>query len=198
MTRRILHWFSVWFFLHVAPVMAAEKEKPLPKDLPPYGRTETVPGAAGTAQKLANGLTLWLVPRPGFPKVTYTLAVRGGLSADPQDRPGLAELLTSTIDQGTATRSAKQIAEELQAAGGDLSGSAGSESIVIGTSVLSSKAEAGLTVLADVVRNATFPEDEVALAKRNAADHLQQQEADLRSLPAAPWRVCSLDSIPTP
>jgi zinc protease len=45
-------------------------------------------------------------------------------------------------------------------------------------SALATQAEAALTVLADVARNATFPDDEVELAKRNAADHLQQQEAD--------------------
>jgi predicted Zn-dependent peptidase len=157
---------------------AGAEKQPLPKDLPPYGELKPFQAPQVTAQKLANGLTLWLVPRPGFPKVSYTLAVRGGFSADPQDRPGLAELLTATIDQGTATRSAKQIAEELQAAGGDLGASAGSESLVINTSVLASKAEAGLAVLADVAQNATFPDDEVELAKRNAADHLQQQETD--------------------
>jgi predicted Zn-dependent peptidase len=100
------------------------------------------------------------------------------MSADPEDRPGLAELLMSTIDQGTATRTAKQIAEELQAAGGDLSAKPGSESIVISTSVLASKAAAGLALLADVARNATFPDGEVELAKRNASDRLQQEEAD--------------------
>ena len=177
MPRRILTIFFL-FFLAVSPTVAAEKEQPLPKNLPPYGELKPFQAPQVTTQKLANGLTLWLVPRPGFPKVSYTLAVRGGMSADPQDRPGLVELLTATIDQGTATRTAKQIAEELQAAGGDLSASAGSESIVIGTSVLTSKAEAGFAVLADVARNATFPDDEVELAKRNAADHLQQQEAD--------------------
>jgi predicted Zn-dependent peptidase len=177
MSRRILA-ISLLLFLAVAPATGTEKEKPLPKELPPYGELKPFQAPQVTTQKLANGLTLWLVPRPGFPKVSYTLAVRGGLAADPQDRPGLAELLTATIDQGTATRTAKEIAEELQAAGGDLSGSAGSESIVIGTSVLSSKADAGLAVLADVARNATFPDEEVELAKRNAADHLQQQESD--------------------
>jgi predicted Zn-dependent peptidase len=177
MTRRIIAALFL-LLLAVGPAAGADKEKPLPKDLPAYGKLKPFQAPQVTAQKLANGLTLWLVPRPGFPKVSYTLAVRGGMSADPQDRPGLAELLTATIDQGTATRTAKQIAEEVQAAGGDLSGSAGSESIVVGTSVLTSKAEAGLAVLADVARNATFPDAEVALAKRNAADHLQQQEAD--------------------
>jgi predicted Zn-dependent peptidase len=177
MTRRILAIFFL-LFLAVTPATGAEKEQPLPKDLPAYGELKPFQAPQVTTQKLANGLTLWLVPRQGFPKVSYALAVRGGLSADPQDRPGLAELLTATIDQGTATRTAKQIAEEVQAAGGDLSASAGSESIVIGTSVLSSKAEVGLAVLADVARNATFPDSEVALAKRNAADHLQQQESN--------------------
>jgi predicted Zn-dependent peptidase len=165
-------------FLTVATAPAAEKEKPLPKDLPPYGELKPFQAPRVTTQKLANGLTLWLVPRPGFPKVSYTLAVRGGLAADPQNLPGLANLLTATIDQGTAARTARQIAEELQAAGGDLNARAGSESITLTTSVLASKAEAGLTVLADVAQNATFPDSEVALAKSNAADHLQQEESD--------------------
>ncbi len=159
-------------------LFAGDKEKPLPKDLPPYGELKPFEAPKVTTQQLSNGLTLWFVARPGFPKVSYTLAVRGGMSADPQDLPGIADLMVSTIDQGTTTRNARQIAEELQAAGGDLNGSAGVESIVINTSVLAAKAEAGLTVLADVAQNATFPDGEVDLAKRNAADKLQQQEAD--------------------
>ncbi len=161
-----------------ARLRAADKEKPLPKDLPAYGELKPFVAPQVTTHTLPNGLTLWFVARRGFPKVSYTLAVRGGMSTDPQDRPGLADLLVATIGQGTTTRNARQIAEELQAAGGDLNGSAGVESIVINTSVLSTKAEAGLAVLADVAQNATFPESEVELAKRNAADHLQQQEAD--------------------
>jgi len=172
-----LLWLGLLLLASGRPA-SAEKEKPLPRDLPPYGELKPFQAPQVTTQKLANGLTVWMVPRPGFPKVSYSLAVRGGLSADPQDRPGLADLLTATIDQGTATRSAKQIAEEIQSAGGDLSGAAGSESIVVGASVLSWKAEAGLTVLADVIQNASFPDSEVALAKRNAADNLEQQESD--------------------
>jgi zinc protease len=177
MTRRILAILFL-FCLAVAPAIAAEKEQPLPKNLPPYGELKPFQAPQVTTRKLANGLTLWLVPRPGYPKVSYTLAVQGGFAADPQDLPGLAELLTATVDQGTATRTARQIAEELQAAGGDLNARAGSESVTLSTSVLTSKAEAGLAVLADVAQNATFPDGEVDLAKSNAADHLQQEESD--------------------
>lgn len=156
---------------------AAEKEAPLPKDLPPYGTLVAFHAPHVEVRKLANGLTLWLVPRPGFPKVALVIAVRGGLAADPAARPGLSNLIMDTIDQGTGTRTAKQIAEELQATGGDLTGSPAADDLLLATDVLASKTDAALTVLADIIQNATFPASEVALAKRNAADTLRANEA---------------------
>ena len=86
----------------------AEKPPKLPKDLPPYGPVVPFRAPQVEIKKLDNGLTLWLVPRPGFPKVAFALAVRGGMAADPKDRAGLSQLLVATVDQGTKTRSAKQ------------------------------------------------------------------------------------------
>ncbi len=97
---------------------AAEKQVPLPKDLPAYGALKPLPTPGIRQLKLDNGLLVWLVRTPGFPKVSYALAVRGGSAADPKDRPGLAGLLADTVTQGTANRGAKQIAEEAQGAGG--------------------------------------------------------------------------------
>jgi len=158
--------------------LAAEKPHPLPKGLPAYGPVVPFHAPRVEVKRLANGMALWLVPRPGFPKVALTFAVRGGMAEDPKSLPGLSQLLFATIDQGTKTRSAKQIAEEIQAAGGDLTGSARADAIVLSTGVLASKTDAALTVLADVLENATFPDSEVELAKRNAADNLRAQEAD--------------------
>jgi predicted Zn-dependent peptidase len=128
--------------------------------------------------RLDNGLTLWLVSEPGFPKVALTVAVHGGLAADPGARPGLSELLSKTLDQGTRTRNAKQIAQELQAAGGDLNTSTSKDSLELSSVVLSSKVDNAITVLADILQNASFPDAEVTLAKRNLADELDQREAE--------------------
>lgn len=156
----------------------AEKAHPLPKELPPYGPVVPFHAPQVEIKKLDNGLTLWLVPRPGFPKVALALTVRGGMAADPEGLPGLSQLLVATVDQGTKTRSARQIAEEIQAAGGDLSGDALADSIRVSTDVLDSKTDTALALLADIFANATFPDSEVALAKRNAADNLRAQEAE--------------------
>ena len=156
----------------------AQKQVAMPKDLPPFGPEKPLQAPAVKVSKLANGMTIWLVAEPGFPKVAYTLAVRGGLAADPTDRPGISELLSKTIDQGTKTRSAKQIAEEFQSAGGDISVDSAKDSVQISATVLSSKAENALTILADIVQNATFPDAEVTLAKRNLSDSLRQRESE--------------------
>jgi zinc protease len=160
------------------PALAADKQQPLPKDLPPYGPTKPLAAPHVTVVKLDNGLTVWLVPEAGFPKVAVTLAVRGGYTADPKDRPGFADLIAATVTQGTRNRSAKQVAEDLAAAGGDLDGNASPDSILIETSVLSSKVDAALEILADVAQQATFAEQEVATAKNNLSSELLANEAE--------------------
>jgi predicted Zn-dependent peptidase len=157
---------------------AQQKAQPLPKDLPPYGAIQPFRQPAVQASRLSNGLTVWLVPEPGFPKVAFAVAVRGGLSADPADRPGLADLLANVLTQGTRTRSSRQIAEEMQGAGGDISASARADSIFVTAQVLASRTEPAMAVLSDVLQNATFPDDEFEIARSNAADNLRAQEAD--------------------
>lgn len=168
----------VLLFLLLLSVFAqAQKEHALPKDLPPYGQVVPMSAPNVKATQLSNGLTVWLVPKSGFPKVALVLAVRGGLAADPKDRPGLAELLANTLTQGTKTRTARQIAEQLQAAGGDLSARAAQDSLLISTSVLAEKFTQALPILADVAANAAFPDAEVTIAKSNLANSLRGREA---------------------
>jgi zinc protease len=173
--------FSIAALLAVCG-LAAEKTAPLPRGIATYGHLKPVSAPHVTQVKLANGVTVWLVPAPGFPKVAFSIAVRGGYTADPTDRPGIADLIAAAATQGTKSRSARQIAEELQADGGDLEAEATSDALLFGTSVLSSKVEPALQVLADVMQNAAYADDEVDIVKRNAASTLEAREAEPRFL----------------
>ena len=65
----------------------------LPKDLPAYGPEKPLQTPSVKVSKLDNGLTVWLVSEPGFPKLAFSIAVRGGLAADirrPSRNLGLA------------------------------------------------------------------------------------------------------------
>lgn len=155
----------------------AQKAPKLPDDLPAYGPLKPYVSLKVAASTLANGMTVWLVPRPGYPKVTFALAVHGGLASDPQDLAGLSELLASSVTQGTETRSAKQIAEQIGVAGGDLTSRADEDDVVVSVQVPSWKIQEGLSLLADISQNAAFPDDQVALIKRNSAEELRGSES---------------------
>ncbi|MGI8962074.1 MAG: M16 family metallopeptidase [Bryobacteraceae bacterium] len=162
--------------------VAADKSPSLPRDLPPYGDLKPVAAPRVTQVKLDNGLVVWLVPSSGFPKIAFSIAIRGGYTADSKDRPGMADLIAAAVTQGTKGRSARQLAEELQGDGGDLEAEATSDAILLNTSVLSSKAEPAVQLLADVMQNAAFADDEVTIAKRNVASRLQAREGESRFL----------------
>jgi predicted Zn-dependent peptidase len=166
---------SSLFFVALAH---AQKEHSLPRDLPPYGPVAPLKAPTVKPLQLDNGLMVWLVAREGFPKVALTVAVRGGLAADPSNRPGLAELLAKSLTQGTKTRSARQVAEQFQAAGGDLSARARQDAIFVSTNVLAEKFNQVVPLLANVVMNANFPDAEVKIAKSNVANSLRSREAE--------------------
>jgi len=137
----------------------AQKEAPLPADLPPYGTQPAYQPPEVRVSKLENGLTVWLILEPGVPKVSFRLLVFGGFSSDPSDRPGTSELLANTLATGTKTRTSKEIAEQMQLAGGDLEAGANRDCIYLATSVLSSRANLAISLLRYLAENWTFPED---------------------------------------
>src|SRR5437667_6684503 len=148
---------GVMFVMLFAAAAHAQKEAPLPKDLPPYGTQPSFQPPEVKVEKFENGLTLWLVAQPGLPTVSFRIVVLGGLALDPTDRPGLSELLARALNQGTKTRNAKQIAEEIQSAGGDLSVRADRDAIFVSTSVPSVKTDLAAAPLAALYNYTSIP-----------------------------------------
>jgi zinc protease len=155
----------------------AAGDRPLPKELPPFGRDKPLPAPAVDHRALANGLQVWLLARPGFPKVTAELVVRGGTAADPAELAGTAEVLVAAVKEGTTRRSSRQIAEELQGVGGEMSVEADRDAIHLTAEGLARGADTLIAVLADVAQHAAFPSDEVELVKENTLADLAAREA---------------------
>src|ERR1044072_5564572 len=91
-------------------------------------KTPPPPGAARplnlpkiTEKKLANGLTVVLAPLPNVPKISSILTFRSATTAsDRNEHPGIAQIAASVANEGTDTRTSKQIKEELRSIGGTL------------------------------------------------------------------------------
>jgi zinc protease len=147
----------------------------MPAELPPYGPMQLPQAPKVQSEKLANGLTVWLVEQNNLPKAAVTLTLRGGYCADPADARGISDLLANAVKLGTSTLNARQIAERSQAAGGDLTAEASTENLTVSIEPLSEHVSDSIALLSDLATHASFPEDEVVLAKKNLLSTIQQQ-----------------------
>ena len=127
--------------------------------------------------QLANGLTVLVLPQTGgSPLVSASLAVRTGSGANPADKPGLASFTMSSIDQGTSTRTAPQLADEAAQIGASLSVGTTTDASTVSTSSLARNFPAALGLLADVALHPSFPAEEVERTRAaRLADLIQQR-----------------------
>jgi zinc protease len=144
-----------------------------PAPLPP--RALNLPAPEETT--LANGLRVVVVEQERLPLVSVRLAFRTGDAFDPPELPGLADLMTNLLVEGTESRTSRQIAEEVARYGATLTAGAASDYTTVAASSLSSFADEILELFADVTLRPSFPENELALAKDNAQQNLIAQRA---------------------
>jgi zinc protease len=122
---------------------------------PPYA-TRTLP----------NGLQVIAVSHHEQPAVSLRLLIRAGGAQDPADKPGVASLMASLLDQGTATRSAEQIAQTIDFIGGVMGTGSGTDLTFVNAVVLKDSFDVALDLVSDVVRNTAFDPQEVELQRK--------------------------------
>src|SRR5438309_7530814 len=90
--------------------------------------------------------------------------------------------MTKVPLKGTKTRTAEQIANELESVGGSISSDAGNNSFSVSVDVMKPDVKLGLSLLSDVLLNATFPEKAIAREKEIQIAAIQQEEEQLTSV----------------
>jgi zinc protease len=130
---------------------------------------------------LPNGLQVRLVPYGTVPKVDVALYVQTGRGDEAANEIWLSNLTGEMIQQGTATRSAEEIARAAAAMGGSVDVNVGTNQTSITGSVLSESGPGIVALIADVVRQPAFPATELARLETDLARELsiarsQQQQ----------------------
>lgn len=144
-----------------------------PAPLPP--RPIVIPDARETI--LPNGMTVVVIEDDRLPLVSFRLALKIGTAYDPPKLTGLTDLLAGLLPEGTQTRSSREIAERVARMGASLSAGANSDYTIVAASALTSFQTEILDLMAEVVLQPSFPENEVELAKQNTKESLRQQRA---------------------
>ena len=130
---------------------------------------------------LKNGLQVVLLRSTKVPTFNMQMVVLSGGLADPSDYRGLASFTASLLREGTTKRSSKDISEQVDSLGATLNATAGLSSLTTTVSAagLVENFDQTLDLFADVIRNPTFPQAEVARFKTRTMSQMHLQ----RSIP---------------
>lgn len=129
---------------------------------------------------LSNGLRVILLRDPKVPTFSAQMVVLSGGLADKSDYRGLASFTAALLREGTAKRSSKDIAEQVDALGATLNSNSGFSSMTstVSTSGLVENLDQTFDLFADVIRNPSFPADEVEKYKTRSLAQLQFQRSN--------------------
>ena len=144
--------------------------------------TRAKPPAAGPAvsaklptpaeRKLANGLRVIVASKRDLPLLSAELRVLSGSSSDPAGRAGIVSLAADVLTKGTKTRSATDIARQIESLGASLTAGAGADSSTVSLETLSSRAPEAFAIASDVVRNPLYAAEEVERQRQQTLDGL--------------------------
>src|SRR5712692_1439558 len=123
---------------------------------PPPTAPHSVSFPKPVEKTLPNGLRVVVVPKSQMPLVSAQLLIKSGGEVDPAELSGVADMTAALLTRGTTTRSATQIAEQIEALGGFINSSARWDSSAISVDVLSARVSPAMEIFADVVRNPGF------------------------------------------
>ena len=150
-------------------------DEPWRSEVPAAGPPRPLQVATPASTVLPNGLTLILSERRAVPIVSASLVFRTGSEANPAEWPGLANFVAAMLDEGTATRSALQIADQVAQLGASLTTGSSTDATTISGRSLSKNFAETLELMADVALRPSFPSDEIERQRANRLAQLVQQ-----------------------
>lgn len=126
---------------------------------------------------LSNGLRIVLAERHSVPVANFNLLVDAGYAADQFGQPGMASLAMNMLDEGTKSRTALQISEELSMLGASLGSGSDLDMSSVYLSALKQNLDASLDIYADVILNPAFPEADFERLRKQQLARIQREKA---------------------
>ncbi|CAN5693423.1 pitrilysin family protein [soil metagenome] len=152
----------------------AKDEKDYSVNLPKSGADPKFSLPAVEKKKLSNGLEVWMVRQPELPLVSMNLVLNTGGAANPAGKEGLSSVTANLLETGTKTRSAVEIANQLQSIGANFGAGSSWDQTNVSLQTLTRNLDKALDIYADVINNPLFPADEFETQRKRTLVGFEQ------------------------
>ncbi|MBB3975893.1 putative Zn-dependent peptidase [Rhizobium azooxidifex] len=115
--------------------------------------------------RLPSGLTVVTETMPHLESVALGVWIKSGSRNETTDEHGIAHLLEHMAFKGTARRTAREIAEEIENVGGEVNAATSTETTSYYARVLKDHVPLATDILADILTESEFDEEELSREK---------------------------------
>ena len=162
--------------VHPFPTLQAAETGADRSSLPGTDRPAEATFPALQRATLTNGMKVILAERHTVPLVDFSLQVDAGYAADISVSPGTANLTMNMLDEGTTSRSALEISDELALLGAQLGSGSNLDMSTVSLSALKENLLPSLELYADVILNPSFPQAEIDRLKQQQIAGIQNEK----------------------
>lgn len=148
-----------------------------------YEASEKTPIVEPTSQEikktsLDNGMTLLTKVDDTTPMVTILAVYKGGVLYETEENNGISNFMVRMLLKGTEKLSAEEISEKLDNMGIEVSARGGNNTFYIGFNLVSSDFDQALSLFSDIIKNPTFPSDEIEKMRERLLAELARRKGD--------------------
>lgn len=127
--------------------------------------------------KLSNGLAVWGIEQNELPLVQFNIVFRGGHYLDKLEKPGVASMTASLMNQGTKNKTPQELEEAIETLGARININSSGPAITISANCLVRNFDATLALLEEMLLEPRWDADEFAMAKTRVMNNLKRQKA---------------------
>ncbi|MCA1635526.1 MAG: insulinase family protein [Acidobacteria bacterium] len=131
--------------------------------------------------ELGTGAVLLVLENTATPTVSVRASLRAGSYFEPKDKPGLARIAAGMLERGTRRRTKLELAHDLESVGAEVEFAADPFAVQISARSLAQDFPALVHALAEMLREPTFPADELEKLKQQTVAAIQEQQSDTRA-----------------
>jgi zinc protease len=146
--------------------------------------------------ELSNGLVVIAVEKHKLPMVHIEMLVKAGAIYDSEEKAGIANLVSKLLDKGTKTRTALEIAEEIDFMGARSSISSSSWTTRGYITVLKKDLDKGFDLVSDIVMNPAFKEEEIERERKKALSAILRKKENPNSVASETFREIVYEGHP--
>lgn len=128
---------------------------------------------------LKNGATILIKENHSVPLFATRAAFLGGVRFENNDDNGVFNFISETLTRGTATRSAEDIARQIESIAGEVKGFSGRNSFGVTVEALSRNFDKAMDIFSDVILNPSFNPEEVERARRDILSDINREGDNL-------------------